>query len=119
MRLLPLLLLSASLLTGCMAGAAGVAGANAEKDDDISYYLKVNEVAPRIKKAMRSRRLTKGMDRAQVRLVMGAKTSFEAFPSEVRKEEEEVWIYESTDPMTTGTYTVRFEDQEVVSYEEP
>ena len=81
------------LVTGCVARTLGAAGANAEKDADVDYYLKANEVEPRIRKAMRDRTIVKGMTPPQVRLTMGAKTYFAPYPDNVKKTGNgEVWV---------------------------
>ena len=106
-------------MTGCLAGAIGAAGANAEKDEDIGYYLKTNDVEPRIREAMQDRQIVDGMTPPQVRLTMGAKTDYDARPNRTeQKEEREIWFYENTDPMTPATYRITFKNGTVTSHVE-
>lgn len=114
-----ILLFTPILFTGCLAAAVGAAGSNAEKDEDVDYYLKTHDVEPPVRRAMKERKLTESMTPPQVRLTMGAKTDYGASPDQVEQTDGgEVWVYENTDPMTPATYKITFEAGKVTRHVE-
>jgi len=115
-----LLLLSPLLLTGCLAFAAGAAGgavASGSADDQIEYYIQTEGPPREIAEAMGKRELAVGMEPAAVRLVMDARTDFNARPDSVETTDDgERWLYENTDPMTPGVYEVTFREGAVAAF---
>ena len=115
-RLLPLLVLLAPLfLTGCLAAAAGAAGGAAADNEDeefLEYYLLTETVPDSIRTAMEKKRLAVGMNKTQVRLVMGARLYHPGDPSSVTQEEDgERWVFKSDN---RPDEIVRFDQEEIV-----
>jgi hypothetical protein len=80
---LGLLLVSAVFTAGCLAFAAGaVGGAMADDDyvEQIDYYITTNSPPDSIAKAMRDERVSLGMNKEEVRLVLDANPWFQSRP---------------------------------------
>ena len=80
---LGLLLVSAVFTAGCLAFAAGaVGGAMADDDgvEQIDYYITTNSPPDFIAEAMRGQRVSLGMNKEEVRLVLDANQWFQSRP---------------------------------------
>ncbi|WP_157942320.1 hypothetical protein [Salinibacter altiplanensis] len=78
------------------AGAAGGAAADNEDAEYLEYYLMTETMPDSIRTAMEKERLAVGMNKTQVRLVMGARPHHPGDPSSVTKEgDEELWVFKS------------------------
>jgi RNase adaptor protein for sRNA GlmZ degradation len=80
---LGLLLVSAVFTAGCLAFAAGAVGGAVANDNDveqIDYYITTNSPPDFIAKAMRDERVSLGMNKEEVRLVLDANRWFQSRP---------------------------------------
>jgi hypothetical protein len=81
-----LLLLASTFLGGCLAVAAGAVGAAVADDDadngvdKIDYYITTNSPPDSIAEAMRDQRVSLGMNKDEVRLVLDANRWFQSRP---------------------------------------
>lgn len=107
----------ASLLTGCLAVAAGAAAGSAASDGDhVEYYLKTNEVSDTTRQCMNELRVCTGMTKEQVRLVMDEQIKYKDTPTITTTGEDRArWKYKPT-RVHLQVLVVSFRENTVVSH---
>lgn len=104
---IPCLVLTAALLSGCVAATAGAAmsEAGSTPDRENIKYVRNHDLEPYIGRAIEREQVVRGMTPEHVRFIKGE-------PKEIReKDGKETWIY---GPVSQRKYVV-FESGEVVN----
>lgn len=115
MRYLLLLFFSFGL-SGCVAVAAGAAGASLVESDNeaVGRYIDTHDVEPHIAQAMYDGKIVEGMTKEQVSLLLDQA----GYACEKEQEEtQETWSCEDQDPMKLRYRIIEFEEGRVVHSE--
>ena len=118
LRLL-ILVVAPVFLSGCLAFVAGAVGGAVANDDDveqIDYYITTNSPPDSIARAMRDRRVSLGMNKEEVRLVLDANRWFQPRPKVDSVSNKLRWSFEpvSHSRAPDGPVIVHFDSTETV-----
>jgi hypothetical protein len=91
-----------------------------DAQDHLTYYVKTEDPAPAVRKAMRDYRIVNGMDTTEVKLVMDAHPEWTEGPQDERTTETgtRLWIYRQKGP-GRAEYRVEHRDGIVVRHSLP